>query len=212
MHGRITTVLMAFLLVGGTTVHLLGSKPVEISAASTAVAAEPSTSVAPADPNLVLPIADYANRRTLKRFGTWVDDGRFLGYHLGEDVEYGDVAEEVVVHAIADGTVLVSGWVNGYGGTLIIQHEIDGEKINAIYGHLDPASLVKEGESVAKGQTIARLGDGFTDETDGRRKHLHFGLYAAGEDLRVNGYTLEAMDLKDWIDPQELFKKHGRLS
>jgi len=170
------------------------------------VRAVPKTVVTVASP-VVFPIDQFRERDTLKEFGTWVDDGRFLGYHLGDDIEYGDVADEVPVRAIADGTVLHAGWVSGYGGMMLVRHQIDGRTVNAIYGHLDPASLVKEGKTVKKGQKIAVLGDAFTHETDGRRKHLHFGLYE-GKDRRFNGYTLDKHELTTWIDPATFFTEN----
>ena len=51
------------------------------------VRAVPKAVVAVASP-IVFPIDQFRERDTLKEFGTWVDDGRFLGYHLGDDYKF----------------------------------------------------------------------------------------------------------------------------
>lgn len=201
---RFIAIILALLLSAPGTVS-----PAELPAAQAmhALPVAHVASVRPAASLIAFPVEQFRERDTLKEFGTWVDDGRFLGYHLGDDIEYGDVADEVPVRAVADGTVLHAGWVSGYGGMMLVRHEVNGRTVNAIYGHLDPASLVKEGETVKKGEQIAVLGDAFTHETDGRRKHLHFGLYE-GTDLRFNGYTLDVNELATWIDPAVFFAEN----
>ncbi len=155
-----------------------------------------------------LPIADYAARRTVKIFGQLVND-RFQGYHAADDIEYGDVAGDVPVSAVADGTVLYAGWTSGYGGLIVIAHDADGEQVSALYGHLRQSSFaVKTGDRVTRGQFLANLGTGGTTETDGERKHLHFGLYP-GRALRKAGYVATKAALNTWINPQDFFARHG---
>lgn len=161
--------------------------------------------------SLLEPVAEFRERITKKPFGIYitpdhspVSPERFTGYHTGVDVEYADVAGDVVVRAVAPGTVRVAKAAQGYGGVVAIEHEINNEKISAIYGHLAPSSLPRVGTSVAAGDTIGRLGAGGTAETDGERKHLHFAILAtAAIDLR--GYVPTQPELSAWRDPQELF-------
>src|ERR1035437_4133992 len=77
----------------------------------------------------VFPIDNFVQRITKKPFGIYItpqnspiQPEKFTGYHTGADVEYGDIAGEVKVYAIANGKVIYSGWVSGYGGFLAIQH------------------------------------------------------------------------------------------
>ncbi len=152
----------------------------------------------------VLPVEGYVERRTFKVFGQYVSD-RFTGYHVADDIEFGDVTKEVPVVAIMDGTVVRIGYVGGYGGMALIDHG----DVNAIYGHIDlSSSLLKVGDTVTMGQFIASLGDGETAETDGERKHLHFGLYV-GVPNRINGYETDASLVKNWINPQDFFTEHA---
>lgn len=163
--------------------------------------------------NLVLPIAEFHQRITKKPFGIFitpenspVQPERFSGYHTGVDVEYDDVSGEVTVQAIADGTVLSAQRASGYGGVVAIQHKINGQTTIAIYGHLDPASLVKANATVKAGQQLGILGEGDSPETDGERKHLHFALIP-GTALDRRGYVANEEELKRWRDPLTLFPK-----
>lgn len=160
------------------------------------------------DSMVVLPIDQYLNRRSQKVFGEYIQD-RFTGYHVGDDIEYGDQLEEVAVLSIAEGIVLYRQRTSGYGGLIIVEHTIDNRKVRALYGHLDLESTpIEIGSEVVKGQLLANLGDHQSIETDGERKHLHFGLYE-GSDLRLQGYESSALKVDDWINPQDFFSSYG---
>ncbi len=151
-----------------------------------------------------LPIQGYEERRTAKDFGEYISD-RFVGYHMGDDIEYEDVAEDVPVVSIADGTVERVEFVSGYGGFVLIKHS----DVRAIYGHLDLSSItLTPGDTIVKGQFIGHLGDDRSQETDGERKHLHFGLYT-GDPIRVNGYEQTVDAVHTWLNPTEYFESHG---
>ncbi len=160
-----------------------------------------------AETDVVFPIHDYAIRRTYKAFGEYIED-RFRGYHVGDDIEYVDVESDVPVYAIADGKVLQITYASGYGGVMVVSHDIDGRKINSVYGHIDLGSIeLKTGDWVKKGQQIAVLGDHESEETDGERKHLHFALYEGGQ-VKINGYVNTEAEMDAWINPQNFFLNH----
>ncbi len=163
--------------------------------------------------DLIAPVKEFESRITKKPFGIFitpetspVQPERFRGYHTGVDVEYDDVEEEVPVRAMADGLVEYSGWVSGYGGLVAIRHLVGNQRYLAIYGHLNPTSLVAQGQNVVKGEQIGILGRGNTSETDGERKHLHFALYLGG-DLNLAGYVDFPDQLSAWLDPMVLFSQ-----
>lgn len=107
--------------------------------------------------------------------------------------------------AIAEGVVRVAREADGYGGVVAIEHTIQGENYIAIYGHLDVDSLtIAVGDSVSPGQVIGVLGIGYSEETDGERKHLHFSLIP-GTKVDLKGYVQPQTELNTWIDPLLLF-------
>ena len=90
-------------------------------------------------------------------------------FHTGIDIPAG-YGEDVV--AAADGVVITSGWVRGYGNTIMISH---GSGIVTLYGH-NSSLVVSNGQSVKRGQVIAKIGS--TGYATGN--HCHF-------EVRVNG-------------------------
>ena len=81
------------------------------------------------------------------------------------------------IYAVADGVVKQSGPASGYGNWIIIEHEIDGEIVDSLYGHMAAEGLfVKAGDEVEAGQHIAAIDSkGFSTGP-----HLHFGIYPGG--------------------------------
>lgn len=92
------------------------------------------------------------------------------------------------ITAIADGTVLtVIESSGGLGVHVIVQHEIDGQMLTSVYGHMQFGSVgVVEGQQVKAGDFIGLLGN--TGDSTG--PHLHF-------ELRMGGTT--AVDAFVWL-------------
>lgn len=204
--------LLTSLLFLGTGCGIISSKTAQPTTATTAIMTDITPVITkPIDKTLTLPIQGFAERQTIKLFDQWVSD-RFTGYHLGEDIEYTDTDADVPVYSIATGTVrYIGAHVNGYGGVLEISYTVDDEKITALYGHLNLVkTALRAGQTVGLGQTLAYLGKGFSTQTDGERKHLHFGLYT-GSAFRINGYTKTKADMAGWLNPDDFFKQHGLL-
>lgn len=163
---------------------------------------------------LHMPLAVGLSRISKKRFGTQVSPGhspvspeRFTGYHTGVDFETlpEESARDVAVTAACAGKVLHTGWTSGYGGLLLQACTIGGQPATVLYGHLRQASVGKKtGDALTAGETIGVLGAGFTAETDGERKHLHFAIHR-GPGVNVRGYVSKEAQLSGWIDPVSLF-------
>lgn len=80
--------------------------------------------------------------------------------------------------ASADGKVMYAGsGLRGYGNLIILKHN---STLLTVYAH-NSKLLVKEGQSVSKGQTIAHMG-----KTDADRVKLHF-------EVRRNGKTVNPL-------------------
>lgn len=95
--------------------------------------------------------------------------------HTGIDIAVPKGSKIIAANA---GKVIYAGYYGGYGYAVIIDH---GGKISTLYAHNDKL-LVKEGDEVEKGQTIAKSGS--TGLSTG--PHLHF-------EVRENGQHVDPM-------------------
>jgi murein DD-endopeptidase MepM/ murein hydrolase activator NlpD len=110
--------------------------------------------------------ASFADHRTYIYQGKEVDQQTHLGFDLA-------VTAHVPVAAANSGTVLFAKWLGIYGNCVIIDH---GMGVQSLYGHLQSFD-VKEGDRVARGQTVGR-----SDSTGlAGGDHLHFTLLVAGQ-------------------------------
>lgn len=172
----------------------------------------------PVTPSVTVPLADFYSRITKKPFGIYitpqtspVQPEKFTGYHTGADAEAtpAEAAVDVPVLAVAAGTVVFAGHVNGYGGVMLIRHTVNRTTFTALYGHLRIASFTKtKGETVKAGTMIGVLGTGGSSETDGERKHLHLG-FIKGTTINYKGYVTTQGALSAWLDPVAWLKANG---
>ena len=143
---------------GSKTVKAADKKPAADKSDSAPSAAEPAKTEIVAEPGIRL---------------SWPAKGKVTGEfsetNKGIDIA-GKVGEPVL--AASDGKVVYAGnSLRGYGNLVIVKH--DNTYLTA-YAH-NSKLLVKEGDTVRKGQKIAEMGD-----TDTTAAKLHF-------ELRVNG-------------------------
>ena len=158
----------------------------------------------------VYPMAGYTTHKTLKTFGQFIPESagdRFKGYHTGDDIEVSDIAIEVPVYAITNAVVVNKQQVSGYGGMLILGFTDNGVTYHMLYGHLNLASVnAKIGEQVLAGQQLGVLGEDRSTETDGERKHLHFGLFPFNGTELIAGYVQDDAQLSNWVDPSTFLR------
>ncbi|MEO5575478.1 MAG: peptidoglycan DD-metalloendopeptidase family protein [Gaiellaceae bacterium] len=95
--------------------------------------------------------------------------------HEGIDIAVGNGTPVV---SSAAGTVIVAGWMGGYGNLVVVDH---GGGISTAYGH-NTSVTVGVGQQVAQGQLIAYSGN--TGHSTG--PHVHF-------EVRVNGAAVDPM-------------------
>ena len=115
----------------------------------------------------------------------WPADGTLAGRFGAAGGKGIDIAgsRNSAVKAVAPGKVVYSGsGLRGYGQLIIVKHA--GEFLSA-YAH-NETILVKEGDTVAAGQNIARMGD-----SDADRVKLHFEIRRYGKPLDPLNYLPE---------------------
>ncbi len=83
------------------------------------------------------------------------------------------------IEAAADGTVIYTGWMTGYGMLVILDH---GDDLSTTYSHLSSCSI-KVGDRVRRGQVVARIGS--TGWSTG--PHLFFEVRRNGQPLNPLG-------------------------
>jgi len=138
-------------------------------AAAAAAAASASSSAASAprvrsSSGLVWPV----NGPVTSGFG-W----RWGRMHEGIDIA---VPNGTPVVSAASGTVIIAGWMGGYGNLVVVDH---GNGLSTAYGH-NTSIAVGVGQSVAQGQLLAYSGN--TGRSTG--PHVHF-------EVRVNGGAVD---------------------
>lgn len=122
-------------------------------------------------------IGGYNEHRTVYSRSEVFDDAEEpRRLHLGLDI-WGDAGTPVF--AIADGVVHSFAFNNrsgDYGATIILQHQIEGEIIHSLYGHLSlkDIKVLKKGDKVVKGDLIAHFGE--PAENGNWPPHLHLQL------------------------------------
>lgn len=158
------------LIFPGQRLKLTGSAAPVSSSGSAGV--KPAQASPPASaPTFAWPAAGKVQRPTSDAAGA------------GEGVNIlGEVGAQVV--AAADGRVVYSGsGLIGYGNLIIVKH---GARYLTAYGYND-SLLVKEGDSVRRGQSIARMGRG-----PDRAAALHFEIRLDGKPVDPLRYLKES--------------------
>lgn len=101
--------------------------------------------------------------------------------HQGIDIA---ASFDTPVNAPANGKVITTGWIKGYGKTIIIDHGIiNGKTVTSLYGHLNNW-LVNPGQNVYTGNHIGLVGS--TGNSKG--PHLHFEVREGKEAVNPARY------------------------
>jgi murein DD-endopeptidase MepM/ murein hydrolase activator NlpD len=146
-----------------------------LSAASAALAARiqgssgsysPPSDSTPSAAGLIWPVSGPVTSPFGMRWGRM---------HEGIDI---GVGYGTPIHAAASGRVVYSGWMDGYGNLVAIDH---GRGLSTAYGH-QSRIVVSNGQTVSQGQVIGYVG--CTGHCFG--PHLHF-------EVRINGNPVDPM-------------------
>ena len=116
--------------------------------------------------------------------------------HNGIDLAQPGGAMGKPIFAARDGEVIAAGPADGFGQWIVLKHEVDGNRVDTVYGHMYPEGVfVKQGDKVKAGQEIAKIGN--NGQSTG--PHLHFEVWNSGHSsLGGSGRP---------VDPAEIVKK-----
>jgi len=202
VSNKIISLLLIFLFAGCTAP--VPNSPVNIPA--------PNKS-AQQTPGISLPLTDAMARITKKPFGIYVSPQNspvqpehFTGYHTGTDFEIfpDELNKDVPVSAICTGKIEVKRTAQGYGGVLAQICSLDNQPVTVVYGHLKLTSISQNvDDTLPAGKSFALLGDAYSTETGGERKHLHLGI-KKGTSVDLLGYVQKQSELSGWMDFQQL--------
>ena len=103
--------------------------------------------------------------------------GNRRDYHTGIDI---DAQTGALIKAAESGKVSFSGYINGYGNVVIIDHA---GGYSTVYAH-SSSNLVEEGQEVTKGEVICKSGS--TGNATG--SHLHFEIRENGKPVNPLNY------------------------
>ena len=119
-----------------------------------------------------LPAGTYTNTDS---FGWRTDPySGARAFHAGSDLA---APAGTPIVAVADGVVSFAGQRGGYGGLIIIEHRVRGERVTSYYAHMyEYGVLVAAGDSVAAGQHIGDVGS--AGKSTG--PHLHVEIHPGG--------------------------------
>lgn len=101
-------------------------------------------------------------------------------YTMHTGIDIGGKSGESIL-AANKGTIIIAGWQDAYGNTVVIDH---GGGITTLYAHCSKI-LVKNGQEVKVGQVIAKVGS--TGWSTG--PHLHFEVRVDGEPKNPLNYV-----------------------
>ncbi|GAA1817691.1 M23 family metallopeptidase [Agromyces neolithicus] len=107
-------------------------------------------------------------------------------FHAGSDLA---APMGTPILAIADGVVTFAGQRGTYGGLIIVEHTVGGERVASYYAHMyDHGIHVLEGDTVAAGQHIGDVGS--AGKSTGAHLHL---------EIHPGGANAPAVDAMDWL-------------
>lgn len=100
-----------------------------------------------------------------------------LGWYYRHKAVDFDADEGTIVRSMADGTIESISYSEETGNVIVIDH---GDELRTYYRFVEPASDIRVGSSVTKGQTIGTVAAAYgTERFDGTHLHLEVKLGAA---------------------------------
>lgn len=107
------------------------------------------------------------------------------------------------IYATGNGKVVFSGWRQGFGNCVIIDH---GFNYETLYAHLSK-SLVRQGQNVTRGDIIALVGN--TGKSTG--PHLHYEVHYKGRPIDPRNFYFMDLSPEDYDRMVQLASNAGNM-
>ena len=121
-------------------------------------------------------------------------------FHRGMDFSAPTGTE---VFATGNATVKFTGWKQGYGNTIILDH---GFGYETLYAHLHK-SLVRKGQKVRRSDIIALVGN--TGKSTG--PHLHYEVHLDGKPVDPRNYYFKDLEPEKYDEMIRLSNNFGLM-
>ena len=149
----------------------------------------------------IQPVSNKDLKRTASGYGYRIDPiYKTTKFHQGMDFS-ANVGTPVYV--TGNGRVVETGWQQGFGNTVVIDHGYD---YKTRYAHLSKI-LVRKGQEVIRGEEIAEVGN--TGKSTG--PHLHYEVLYKGKAQNPINYYFFDLSPEDYDRMTQLAENQGRV-
>ena len=149
----------------------------------------------------IQPVSNKDLKRTASGYGYRIDPiYKTTKFHQGMDFS-ANVGTPVYV--TGNGRVVETGWQQGFGNTVVIDHGYD---YKTRYAHLSKI-LVRKGQEVIRGEEIAEVGN--TRKSTG--PHLHYEVLYKGKAQNPINYYFFDLSPEDYDRMTQLAENQGRV-
>lgn len=149
----------------------------------------------------IQPIANKDLKRTASGYGMRIDPiYRTPHFHSGMDFS-AKIGTDI--YATGNGKVVYSGWKQGYGKCVIIDH---GFGYETLYGHMNKFN-VRVGQKVVRGEVIGEVGN--TGKSTG--PHLHYEVIVRGKYDNPAKYYYMDLTPEEYDLMLQIAENHGQV-
>lgn len=149
----------------------------------------------------IQPVSNKDLKRTASGYGLRIDPiYKTRKFHEGMDFA---APVGTPVYVTGDGVVTETGWQQGYGNTVVIDH---GFGYKTRYAHLSKI-LTKKGKKVVRGEEIALVGN--TGKSTG--PHLHYEVIYKGQHVNPVNYYFFDLSPEDYDKMIQIAENHGQV-
>ena len=149
----------------------------------------------------IQPVSNKDLKRTASGYG-WLLDPIYKTRRFHEGMDF-SAAIGTPVFATGDGKVIASGYQQGYGNTVEIDH---GYGYKTVYAHLHKIK-VKKGATVSRGDEIGEVGN--TGKSTG--PHLHYEVRLKGKPMNPVNYYFMDLTPEEYDEMIQIASNHGQV-